>query len=119
VIVSTRADVLALNPYYGFVQWQVYYAHPASQFRARIAFLRAQAAADSPEEFARLTAGNPFEPIDAFVLEDAGDTVEFRFRDDNFPYGAKLGLIAFPRSLFAPEAFDLVDLGDVVVAVRR
>lgn len=119
VIVSTRADVLALNPYYGFVQWQVYYAHPASQFRARMAFLRTLAAAGTPVELARLCRANSFEPIDAFVLEDGGDTLAFRFRDDNFPYGAKPGVVEFPRMLFASGAFEVVDLGDVVVAIRR
>ena len=118
VVLSTRADVLALNTYYGFVQWQFFYSHPAADFAGRIEFLR-QLAGSTPQEFARLTADNPFDRIDAFVLRVEGDDLLFEYRDDNFPVRTKAGSVTFARSMFDPAGFDVVDLGDYVVAVRR
>ena len=118
VVLSTRADVLALNPYYGFVQWQFFYSHPAADFAGRIEFLR-QVAGSAPQEFARLTADNPFDRIDAFVLRAVGDDLVFEYRDDNFPDRTKAGTVTFARSVFDSAAFDVVDLGNYVVAVRR
>ena len=119
VVLSTRPDVMALNPYYGFSQWQFYYAHPAASFPARIEFLREMADAPTPERFAELAADNRYDAIDAFVLFDADDQLVFHYRDENFPDGSKPGVVAFPRSLFASAAFSVVDLGDYVVAIRR
>lgn len=119
VVLSTRSDLLALTPYYGFVQWQVYYSHPAGQFEERISFLRQLAASRNPQEFAERTMDNPYDRIDAFVLRENGDDLVFEFRDDNFPQGAKPGSVTFPRSLFGSAEFDLVDLGEYVVATLR
>jgi hypothetical protein len=119
VVLSTRSDVLAVEPYYGFVQWQVYYSHPAGEFPDRIEFLRQLAGSASPEAFARDSADNRFDSIDAFVLASIDGELVFNFRDDNFPRGAKAGTVAFDRSLFSSSAFELVDFGDIVVAVRR
>lgn len=119
VVLSTRIDVLALNTYYGFNQWHIYYAHPASQFRLRTEFLRDAARLTDPARFAELTAANRFDAIDAFVLLDTGRAWEFRFRDDNYPEGSKFGAVAFPPRLFDPSDFDIVHLGEFVVVVRR
>ncbi|GAA4716145.1 arabinofuranosyltransferase [Phytohabitans rumicis] len=118
VVVSERFDVLSLYPYHGFVQPNAHYSHPAGEFHARIAFLDRLAAA-SPREFARLSAQNRFDRIDAFVLTDNGDTLHFTYRDDAFPSGLKYRSVRFPRTAFDPSSFDLTDLGSVVVVVRR
>jgi hypothetical protein len=119
VVLSDRADVLALNPYYGFSQWQVFYAHPAARFHARIAFLRSLAQSEDATQFAEQSAVNPFDRIDAFVLQDRDDLLRFYYRDENFPASTQGQAVDFPRSLFDSAAFDVVDLGDYVVAVRR
>jgi galactan 5-O-arabinofuranosyltransferase len=119
VVLSDRADVLAVNPYYGFSQWQVFYAHPAAMFHARIDFLRTLASSESADAFAELSVANPYDAIDAFVLADEGEMLAFHYRDENFPTSTKGGLVEFRRALFDPAAFELVDLGDYVVAVRR
>jgi galactan 5-O-arabinofuranosyltransferase len=119
VVLSTRIDVLALNTYYGFNQWHIYYAHPASQFRLRTEFLREVARLTDPARFAELTAANRFDAIDAFVLLDTGRAWEFRFRDDNYPEGSTSGTVAFPPGLFDPSDFDIVHLDEYVVIVRR
>jgi hypothetical protein len=119
VVLSTRPDLLAVSPYYGFVQWQVYYSHPAAEFEDRIAFLRQLAASATSQDLARRAADNAFDKIDAFVLQAHGPNLSFDFRDDNFPSGTKGGTVTFARSLFDSPAFDVVDLGSFVVVVRH
>ena len=119
IVLSTRADVLALNTYFGFNQWHAYYAHPASRFHQRVEFLRDLASLDDPGRFAQLSAVNDYDRIDAFVLIDRDATFQLRFREDNYPEGSRGDVIVFPRELFDPTAFDIVDLGDEVVIVRR
>jgi hypothetical protein len=119
VLLSDRVDIMALNPYYGFLQWNAHYAHPAAEFGERVQFLRDLAAAASPDEFASRSRDNRFDPIDGFVLRDEGDELMLLFADDGFPAGTRAVEIRFPRTLFAPGAFELVPMGDHVLAVRR
>lgn len=119
VVLSTRADVLALNTYHGFNQWQVYYAHPASQFRKRVAFLHELAVLDDPARFAELSAVNSYDEINAFVLRDGGEYLVLQYQEENFPNGYKLESIEFPRRLFDERMFEVTDLGPYVVVVRR
>lgn len=119
VILSDRPDVLATTPYFGFSQWQVYYAHPAAGFHARIEYLRELAAMSSAREFAEASDANEFDSIDGFVLADAEQMLEFHYRDDNFPDRTIAGTVSFPRFLFESAAFEVIDLGEYVVAMRR
>ena len=107
-----------MSPYFGFVQWQVYYSHPAAEFEDRIAFLRELAASGTPQilrgaQRTTSTTGSTRSSC------SHGPNLSFDFRDDNFPSGTKGGTVMFARSLFDPGTFDLVDLGAYVVAVRR
>jgi galactan 5-O-arabinofuranosyltransferase len=117
VVLSDRVDIMAFYPYYGFLQWNAHYAHPAAEFHARAEFLRELAGAGTPARFTALSAGNRFDRIDVFVLRDAGDELVLRYADDAFPAGTRTAEIRFPRELFA--GFELVPLGEHVLAVRR
>ncbi|HEY8471740.1 MAG TPA: arabinofuranosyltransferase [Natronosporangium sp.] len=117
VVLSDRVDLLAVNPYYGFLQWNAHYAHPAAEFHERVRFLTELAGVGDPAEFADRSANNRFDRIDVLVLRDDGDELVYRFSDDAFPAGQRAVEIRFPRSLFA--GFQLVDAGEHVVAIRR
>jgi galactan 5-O-arabinofuranosyltransferase len=119
VVLTERYDLLALNPYYGFVQWHAYYSHPAGEFHARIAFLKQLATAGSAVDFADRSADNRFDRIDAFVLKDEGQQLTFNYRDDNFPNGSRPGAVRFPVGLISAEYFDIVRVDGWLVAVRR
>jgi hypothetical protein len=117
VVLSDRADILSLYPFYGFLQWNAHYAHPASEFHARVEFLTGLATLTDPAEFAARSGDNRFDRIDAFVLRDEGDQLVVRFADDAFPGGTRTAEVRFPRALFA--GFQLTPLGDHLLAVRR
>jgi galactan 5-O-arabinofuranosyltransferase len=117
VLLSDRIDILALYPYYGFLQWNAHYAHPAAEFHERVRFLDELAAATGPAQFTAMAADNRFDRIDAFVLRVDGDQLVYRFSDDAFPAGTRTVEVRFPRSLFA--GFALVPLGEHVLAVHR
>jgi hypothetical protein len=119
VVLSDRTDLFAFYPYYGFVQWNFAYSHPTAEFGRRIEFLRSLSTVAAPAEFAKRTADNPYDRIDAFVLRVEDTAYTFHFNDLNYPYGAMDKTIAFAKSTLDPVAFDIVRLGDYVVAVRR
>jgi galactan 5-O-arabinofuranosyltransferase len=118
VLLSDRVDLMALYPYWGFLQWNAHYAHPAAEFGARVEFLQELAASGSPARFAARASDNRFEPIDAFVLRNEGDELVIRFADDAFPAGTRTAELRFGRELFG-EAFVLIPAGGYTVAVRR
>jgi galactan 5-O-arabinofuranosyltransferase len=117
VVLSDRVDIMALNPYFGFLQWNAHYAHPAAEFHERVRFLEELAGAAGPADFADRSANNRFDRIDVFVLRDDGDELVVRFADDAFPAGTRTAEIRFPRTLFAE--LELVQIGPHVLAVRR
>jgi hypothetical protein len=116
VVLSDRVDIMVFYPYYGFLQWNAHYAHPAAEFHTRVRFLEELADASSPAEFAARSADNQFDRIDVFLLRDEGEELVLRFADDNFPNGIRSASIRFPRFLFAD--FTLVPLREHVLAVR-
>ena len=120
VLLSDRRDIMSLYPYHGFLQWGAHYAHPAAEFHSRVDFLRELAGTASPAEFAARTADNRFDRIDAFLLQVNGDELVFRFNDDAFDgTNPRNGEIRFSRTLLSPAAFELVPLGNHLLAVRR
>jgi hypothetical protein len=119
VLLSDRRDIMALYPYYGFLQWGAHYAHPAAEFHSRVSFLEELAGSATPAEFAARSGQNRFDRIDAFVLRQEGDELVLRFNEDAFEGGSRDGVVRFPRALFAPAAFELAPLGGHLLAVRR
>lgn len=119
VLLSDRVDLLALYPYFGFLQWNAHYAHPAAEFHQRAEFLQRLAGSADPAAFAAGAAANPYDPIDVFVLRVDGDELVHRFADDAFPAGTRTAEVRFPRALFSEEHFQLTTAGDHLVAVRR
>lgn len=117
VLVTDRADLMALYPYWGFLQWNAHYAHPASEFDQRAGFLAGLAAAENAEQFAQLSADNRFDTIDAFVLRADGDDLVLRYAADDFPHGLRTEEVRFPRELFAD--FELTQAGPYVIAAPR
>jgi galactan 5-O-arabinofuranosyltransferase len=116
IILSDRVDVMVLYPYYGFLQWNAHFAHPAAEFHARVRFLEELANATGPAQFTAQSAENRFDRIDVFLLRDEGDQLALTFAEDDFPDGIRPVTIRFPRLLFAD--FTLVPLREHVLAVR-
>ena len=119
VLLSDRVDIMAFYPYFGFLQWNAHYAHPASGFSARVALLESLADAGDPDALAAGARANPYDPIDVFVLRVEGDYAVLRFAADAFPHGTRTEVIRFPLALFSQEWFEVVTAGDYLVAVRR
>jgi len=119
VVLTSRSDILAVEPFYGFNQWTSHYAHPAGEFRARLAFLRTLAAEKDPARFAQLSDGNRFDRIDAFVLRDTSKGLRYRAADDAFPKGSVRVEVYFDRAQFDPAQFTVTALPGYLVAVRR
>jgi len=73
---------------------------------------------NDPQEFADRAAHNPYDAIDAFVLNVDPDTDElvYTVTADDFPKGVKKIEIRFSRAQFAD--FDLIPVGNDVLAVR-
>jgi galactan 5-O-arabinofuranosyltransferase len=119
VLLSDRADIMALYPYFGFLQWNAHYAHPASEFDQRVAWLESLAGAADPATLAAGARANPYDVIDVFVLRVEGEHAVLRFAGDDFPHGLRTREIRFPRELFADEHFEVVEAGDYLVAAPR
>ncbi|BCB84178.1 arabinofuranosyltransferase [Phytohabitans suffuscus] len=119
VVLTSHPDLLALYPYYGFVQWSANYSHPTSQFHPRLEFLEEIAKASGPAEFAARLRDNPYDRIDVLALDSNRDTMTLKIRDDAFPFGTKVRQIDFPRRLVQPEQFDITTVDTTVVAVLK
>ncbi len=119
VVLTDRADLMATNPYYGFVQWNANYSHPTAQYHARLDFLDDLAGSRTPAEFAERTGNNPYDRIDVLVLRYDRNSLTFRTYDDAFPFGTKARVIRFPVDLVQPRYFQLSTVDGYVVAVRR
>lgn len=126
VVLTDRFDLLAVTPYYGFVQSAAVLSHPAGEFHARIAFVEQLAASKTAAAFARSSTVNRFDRIDVFVLKNDGSNVSFTYVDDNFPfytdkppYGFKVKTLRIPSALISPAYFDITRLDGYLIAVRR
>jgi galactan 5-O-arabinofuranosyltransferase len=119
VLLSDRVDIVAFYPYFGFLQWNAHYAHPASGFSRRVALLESLAGAGDPDALAAGARANPYDPIDVFVLRVEGDHAVLRFAADAFPHGTRTEVIRFPLALFSQERFEVVTAGDYLVAITR
>ncbi|GIG91338.1 arabinofuranosyltransferase [Plantactinospora endophytica] len=119
VVLTGHSDLMALNPYYGFVQWNANYSHPTAQFNRRITFLGELARSGSPAEFAGRLRDNPYDRVDVVVLHVVEDRLVFRFHADAFPFGTARREISFPRGLVTPEHFEVTTVNDTLVAVLR
>lgn len=119
VTLSARADILKISPQYAFNQWNAHYAHPAGEFRARLDLLRRLQYVGDPEHFARMTATNRFDRIDALVLRKiGGGRLAYDTRVDDFPSRAKDITLEFRRTQISPRYWQVTELGRYVVAVR-
>lgn len=120
VVLSDRQDLYAFYPYYGFVEYQFAYSHPAARFHDRITLLEAMQSMPFPDQFAGTLDNNPYDRIDVLVLQrKTGGCLRFRFVDENFPDGGKSRELCLPAAAIDDQHFDAVDVGDYLVAVRR
>lgn len=117
VLVSDRVDVLALYPNHAFVVWDAHYAHPASEFGQRIEFLTQLSRSDDPSAFRALIEHNPYDMIDALVLDADGADLVFTYGADAFPAGTHSSEIRYPKTLFAD--FEQIPVGDHILAVPK
>lgn len=133
VVLSTRPDVVRLSTMPAFNQGRAIYAHPAGEFRARLAFMRELAAAQDAEQFTFLADHNRFDPIDAVVLRPGRTYLRYTLYDVRYPRANVRDVIKFDRSLFDDSLWKVRELtsgqqaregsgGDrtrIFVAVRR
>jgi galactan 5-O-arabinofuranosyltransferase len=119
VVLTDRSDLLALYPYYGFVQWNANYSHPTARYRGRLDFLEELARSRTPAEFASRIDDNPYDRIDVLVLRYDQKSLVFKTRDDAFPFGTRIRDIVFPLDLVQPEYFQIAKVDGYLVAVRR
>jgi hypothetical protein len=120
VVLTDRYELMAIKPYYGFVEFNANYSHPSSQFHPRIDFVKELAASATPEQFAARFDNNPYDKIDVLALGDKDqNNLVFRFGDDDFPFGNKVIEIIIPKKLVQPKYFDIKQVGADLVAVRR
>lgn len=102
-----------LNAYVALPQYishNQHYSHPAANFSQRQNFLRGQAQAPTPAEFARrFTTDNPAEPIEQFILYTNGDNYELYFWMDDYPNGGREEVIHWPKQLIAEPFFSRIE----------
>ncbi|MEO3819691.1 arabinofuranosyltransferase [Plantactinospora sp. B24E8] len=119
VVLTANSDLMALYPYYGFVQFNANYSHPTGRFKQRLAFLTELGRSASPAEFAARLRDNPYDRVDVIVLPVKDDKLLFRYRADEFPFGTNPQEISLPRNLVQPEQFDITMVDGTLVAVLR
>lgn len=120
VVASADFGVLVVHPFWGFVPWNVHYAHPRARMTERVQFLRKAAACPDATCFDQAMAASPFGPIDAFVLwRDPKGPLSLWTQLPGFPEPEPV-TIAFNPDLFAPDRWTSRDVAGyaVYVAVR-
>jgi len=119
VLVTTRADLLATTPVYGFVPLKSIYSHPYAQFESRVAFLRRVAGCPDPRCAAELLRDNPYDSVDGLILERQGQVLSMPVYVDNFPDQTRLAPVEFSADLFRQPYFERRDIGRLsVISVR-
>jgi galactan 5-O-arabinofuranosyltransferase len=119
VLATTRADLLATTPVYGFVPLKSIYSNPYAQFEGRVALLRQAAGCPDARCAAELLRENPYDRVDGLILERKGTVLSLAVYVDNFPNRTVLDPVNFSAKLFQPPYFQRRDIGRLsVIAVR-
>jgi galactan 5-O-arabinofuranosyltransferase len=119
VLVTTRVDLLATTPVYGFVAYKSIYSHPNGRFEDRMALLEEVAACPTSTCAARLLRDNDFDPVDGLVLQREGTSLVLPFMVDDFPDRTRRAQVAFPDRVLRGPEFVRTQLGRIVVVALR
>jgi galactan 5-O-arabinofuranosyltransferase len=119
VLVTSRVDLLATTPVYGFVAYKSIYSHPNGRFEDRIALLEQVAACRTSACAAGLLRNNDFDAVDGLVLQRDGDFLVLPFMVDAFPDRTRQAEVAFPDRVLSGPEFVRTELGRVVVIALR
>ena len=111
VLVTSRVDLLATTPTYGFLAVKSIYSHPNGQWEARHALLREVAACPDPACAARLLRDNPYDAVDGLVLERDGEELLLRLKVDAFPDRTRSHHVVLPSAVLTGPEFRRRDLG--------
>ncbi|MEA3351549.1 MAG: arabinofuranosyltransferase [Chloroflexota bacterium] len=90
-----------------FIAWNAHYSHPAGLFNERVAFLRELSKIENPTLFAQKLMNNPYDHIDALVLEAVKTDYRLNYGPDAFPYPGVMASIWFPQYLFSSSHFNV------------
>jgi galactan 5-O-arabinofuranosyltransferase len=117
VLVSARADVLALTAAHPFVTWKSIYSHPNGQFARRLEVLRAVAQCTTPRCAWSLLRHNELDAVDGLVLNHSGADLAMTVTTDSFPDAWQSETLRFDPDLVAAPYFRARTVNGVVVAV--
>ncbi len=90
-----------------FIAWNAHYSHPAGLFNERVAFLHNLSKIQDPALFAKKLMNNPYDRIDAIVMEAVKEDYRLKYGPDTFPYKPSSESIWFPQYLFNSQYFDV------------
>lgn len=107
ILVSSHyREVTFFRPLFSFLAWSAHFSHPAGRFHDRIDFLQKLGTVHSPVLFAAALMNNRYSPhIDYILLKPEGDLWRLQFTDDNFPAGALVRDLYFPKRLLVEPYF--------------
>jgi hypothetical protein len=118
-ILTSDWRVVDFRPLTVFNVWNAHYAHPAGTFHDRTSFLRSLAAERNSRRFAAALRDNPYDAVDAVLLDREHGRLRYKYWEDNFPRGTVLRTIDFDESQFSPEYFERHRLGHQELFVMR
>lgn len=117
VVASADSAVLVVHPFWGFVPWNIHYAHPQARVPERVQFLQQAASCPDATCFDEAMAASPFGHIDAFVLRrDPAGQLSLGTQLPGFPEPEPV-TIAFDPDLFAPGRWTSHDVAGYAVYV--
>jgi hypothetical protein len=120
VVLTDNSELLATHAFWGFLPWNVHYAHPDARVPDRIAFLSAAASCPDPACFDLAMSSGTFERINVIVAhEDANGTLQLASQLPGFPEPRPVGF-EFHRRLFTPQEWTRQTVAGyaVLVAVK-
>jgi hypothetical protein len=115
---SPVRELLATEPFYGFLPLRAHYGNPAAHVPERVALLQAAAACPRAACTTRVLTRSRFGPIDAAVLRRVRDGYLLFTQEDGFPKPRNIPIV-FRRNSFSAPAWAYRDFGSDRVFVRR
>lgn len=102
VLLTNGKSSWVYNPQYTFIIYNAHYAHPASLFNQRVAFLTDVATLKSGEDLCWFLKNNRFNTVDFVSLPQH----EIKLSLDDFPKGSISHITKFPQHLFSAGCFE-------------
>ena len=123
VLLTDDATLITYRPYFSFQAPSQAYATPAAQYEERIDEIRGWSQTDSPAELTAEFEASEFRAPDVLVLDrEAPDRWVFTAIINEMPRehnNSREELVFGPQQFADPDLFDVREVGDQVVVVRR